>query len=256
MRQHVIRFLLVTVAAALLALPACRSSKTSQSNGDGDSPKAESEAAQTADNSEGTAAESSSNTANQGRADKTVCNDDQSVATFAGGCFWCSEPPFDNLDGVEKLIVGYAGGTTPDPTYKQVAGGNTDHAESIQICYNDSKVDYETLLRVFWRTIDPTQKDGQFVDKGPQYRTIVFYHDDAQKQAATASKQDLAENGPFDEPIVTPIEKYTGFWKAKDYHQNFYKTHPERYNNYHSNSGRYPFFKKHWGTKNPTENIE
>jgi methionine-S-sulfoxide reductase len=168
-------------------------------------------------------------------------------ATFAGGCFWCLEPPFDKVDGVEKTIVGYSGGERRHPTYDEVAGGETDHAESIRIYYDPETVSYEKLLDVFWRHIDPTDDGGQFVDRGSQYRTIVFYHDAEQKKAARASKRDLEKNGPFDEPIVTPIQKAQTFWKAEDYHQNFYKKSPGRYHSYHGNSGRKEFFRKYWG---------
>jgi methionine-S-sulfoxide reductase len=255
MTNRILRLALAAAAFSLLTIPACRSSKTSQSNGDSSNAKAESESPTSASSAEGSSTSSTDQQPNPEWADKTVCDEGQSAATFAAGCFWCVEKPYDNLEGVKKTIVGYAGGTTPDPTYDQVAGGKTDHAEAIQICYDDSKVTYDTLLKVFWRLINPTQENGQFVDIGSQYRTAVFYHNDAQKSAAGASKQDLANNGPFDDPIVTTIQAYTGFWKAKDYHQNFYKTHPERYHSYHSNSGRYPFYKKYWDAKNPTEDI-
>lgn len=171
-------------------------------------------------------------------------------ATFAGGCFWCMEPPFDAVDGVISTTSGYAGGTEKNPTYKQVASGQTSHAEVVQVVYDPKKVNYDRLLYVFWRNIDPTQVDGQFVDHGRQYRTAIYYHNDAQKKAAEASKAALAGLKKFDKPIVTAIEPLNNsFWPAETYHQDFYKKSPLRYYSYRKGSGRDQFIKKTWGKK-------
>ncbi len=232
---------------ALLSLSACQSPRSGEEAGDSPSAEASSPGEQ-----EESSAESSQGSAraNKGNDPKIEALDsppeELAQATFAGGCFWCMEPPFDNVEGVEQTIVGYSGGQQKHPTYKEVAGGRTDHAESIRIYYDPDEVSYAKLLNVFWRHIDPTAENRQFVDVGSQYRSIIFYHDDEQKQAARASKRDLAENGPFDESIATPIEEVQTFWKAEDYHQNFYKKSPDRYHSYHSNSGRKEFRQTYW----------
>jgi methionine-S-sulfoxide reductase len=171
------------------------------------------------------------------------------IATFAGGCFWCVEPPFDKTEGVERTIVGYTGGEEQHPTYKEVAGGETSHAEAIRVYYNPDEVSYDELLDVFWRQINPTQKNGQFVDIGAQYRTAIYVHDDEQRAAAEKSKAELAGSGRFDKPIVTEIVDADTFWKAEEYHQNFYKKSPGRYNSYRSGSGRDEFIEKYWGSE-------
>jgi len=168
-------------------------------------------------------------------------------ATFAGGCFWCMEPPFDQLDGVISTTSGYAGGDERNPTYKQVSSGQTGHTEVIQIEYDPAIVDYQKLLDVFWRNIDPTAVDRQFVDVGKQYRSAVFYHNDEQKQLALASKESLAMSGNFDKPIVTEITALNIFYKAEDYHQDYYQKNPLRYKFYRYNSGRDQYLKKKWG---------
>lgn len=169
------------------------------------------------------------------------------VATFAGGCFWCMEPPFEDKDGVQEVVSGYAGGQEKNPTYKQVAGGQTSHAEAVQVVYAPSKISYAELLQIFWQQIDPTQADGQFVDKGTQYRTAIYYHDDEQKKLAEQSRELLAENGPFDGEVVTEIEALDRFWVAEEYHQDFYKKSTRRYKGYRKGSGRDEFIAKHWG---------
>ena len=174
-------------------------------------------------------------------------NPDLKVATFAGGCFWCMEPPFEGKDGVREVVSGYAGGEEENPTYKQVAGGQTTHTETVQVVYDPSKITYAELLRIFWQQIDPTQVDGQFVDIGAQYRTAIFYHDDEQKKLAEQSKQLLAEKGPVDEQIVTEIEPLERFWVAEEYHQDFYKKSTKRYKGYRNGSGRDQFIAKYWG---------
>ena len=134
---------------------------------------------------------------------------DAKVATFAGGCFWCMEPPFEKLDGVYAVISGYAGGEEPNPTYEQVSSGRTGHIESVQIFYDQTKVTYEELLDIFWRNIDPTDPGGQFVDRGKQYRSAIFYHDDEQKGLAEKSKADLEASGRFDKPMKSTIRTTT-----------------------------------------------
>jgi len=168
-------------------------------------------------------------------------------ATFAGGCFWCMEPPFDQLNGVVSTTSGYAGGDEVDPTYKQVSSGKTGHTEVIQIEYDPVKVGYKTLLDLFWRNIDPTAVDRQFVDVGKQYRSAVFYHNDEQRQLALASREALAASGTFDKPIVTEITAFKAFYKAEEYHQDFYQKNPVRYKFYRYNSGRDQYLKKKWG---------
>ena len=150
----------------------------------------------------------------------------QAVAIFAGGCFWCMEPPFDKLPGVTATISGYTGGRKVNPTYEEVSSGTTGHAEVVQVIYDPKKVSYEKLLEVYWVNVDPTVKDRQFCDGGTQYRTAIFYHDEAQRKAAEASKAALEKSKPFKEPIVTPIEMAGAFYPAEDYHQDYYKKNP------------------------------
>jgi len=168
-------------------------------------------------------------------------------ATFAGGCFWCMEPPFDKLDGVVSTTVGYAGGTEENPTYEEVSSGETGHAETIEIVYDPSQVTYAELLDVFWRNIDPTQVKGQFADIGRQYRTAIFYHDEGQKRLAEASKDALGNSGRYDKRIVTEIVPATAFYRAEEYHQYYYEKNPLRYKFYRYGSGRDAFLKKVWG---------
>ena len=170
-------------------------------------------------------------------------------ATLAGGCFWCMEPPFDALDGVISTISGYAGGSEKNPNYQQVASGQTGHAEVIQISYDSRKVSYKEILEVYWRQIDPTSANRQFVDVGPQYRSAIFYHDDEQRQIAEQSKQQLQDSGVFSESIVTEIKPMTDFYPAEDYHQDYYRHNPSRYKFYRYNSGRDQFLEKVWGEK-------
>ncbi|MDY6838220.1 MAG: peptide-methionine (S)-S-oxide reductase MsrA [Thermodesulfobacteriota bacterium] len=170
-------------------------------------------------------------------------------ATFAGGCFWCMEPPFDQLRGVISTTVGYAGGQEENPTYEDVASGRTGHAEAIQIVYDPSVMTYEALLDVFWRNIDPTQVDGQFVDRGRQYRTAIFYHNEEQKRLALASKEQLEHSGVYEEKIVTEIVPATRFYEAEEYHQDYYNKNPLRYKYYRYGSGRDKFLKKIWDEK-------
>ena len=173
----------------------------------------------------------------------------QASAIFAGGCFWCMEPPFDNLPGVSATISGYTAGRKADPTYEEVSAGTTGHAEAVQVIYDPKKVTYEKLLEVFWVNVDPTVKDRQFCDSGTQYRTGIFYADEAQKSAAEASKAALAKTKPFKEPLVTPIEKAGAFYAAEEYHQDYYKKNPVRYKFYRNGCGRDARLKQLWGDK-------
>jgi methionine-S-sulfoxide reductase len=170
-------------------------------------------------------------------------------AAFAGGCFWCMQPPFDKTDGVISTTVGYAGGKEKDPTYQQVSSGTTGHVETVEIVYDPSRISYSKLLDVFWRNIDPTQPDGQFVDSGPQYRTVIFYHSEEQKRLAEASKGELQASGRYDRKIVTEIIPATTFYKAEEYHQEYYKKNPLRYQYYRYQSGRDQYLEKIWGKK-------
>jgi peptide methionine sulfoxide reductase msrA/msrB len=168
------------------------------------------------------------------------------TATFAGGCFWCMEPPFEKLDGVISVAPGYSGGEEESPTYEQVASGKTGHVEAVQIVFCPDKVSYQELLEIFWRQIDPADGGGQFADRGPQYQTVIFYHDENQRAAAENSKRSLAESGIFDEPIATRVEPYTGFYPAEDYHHDYYKKNPVRYKTYRRGSGREGFLERVW----------
>lgn len=169
------------------------------------------------------------------------------TATFAGGCFWCMEGPFEQLDGVLSVTSGYTGGATERPAYEEVSSGATGHAEAVRIVYDPSTVTYQQLLEVFWRNVDPTQADGQFADRGRQYRTAVFYHDEEQRRLAEGSKEALARSGKFNKPIVTEIVPASTFYPAEDYHQDYYRKNPLRYKLYRAGSGREGFLKKTWG---------
>src|SRR5262245_27735729 len=173
------------------------------------------------------------------------------LATFAGGCFWCVQPPFEKLPGVSSVVAGYAGGTKPNPTYEEVSSGTTGYVEAVQVTYDPAQVTYQQLLDVFWRQIDPTDALGQFADQGPQYRTVIFVHDDAQRAAAEASKTELEKSGRFDKTLVTSVEPFTTFYAAEEYHQDFYKKNPVRYHAYRYGSGRDQFLEKVWGKDPP-----
>ena len=170
-------------------------------------------------------------------------------ATFAGGCFWCVEADFDKVPGVLSTTSGYIGGTVANPTYEQVAGKVTGHAEAVEIVFDPAKVSYAQLLEKFWRTIDPTTKDRQFCDAGTPYRTAVFTHDAAQAAAAQASLAALEKTKPFKEPIVTQIVPAGPFYAAEDYHQDYYKKNPVRYNYYRTSCGRDARLEQLWGKK-------
>lgn len=168
------------------------------------------------------------------------------IATFAGGCFWCMEPPYDKLDGVISTTSGYTGGQVENPTYEQVSSGGTGHAEAIQIEYDPSRISYAQLLEVFWRNIDPTVENAQFCDHGSQYRSAIFYHDDEQRRLAEESKQALLDSKKF--PVVhTQIEPLTTFYPAEDYHQDYYRKNPLRYKFYRYSCGRDQRLKELWG---------
>jgi peptide methionine sulfoxide reductase msrA/msrB len=169
------------------------------------------------------------------------------AATFAGGCFWCVEANFEKVPGVVKVVSGYAGGQKENPTYEEVSSGKTGHVEAVQVYYDSSRITYEELLEFFWRLIDPTDAGGQFVDRGPQYRTVIFYHNEEQKKLAGKSKEALSRSGKFTKPIVTEIVKFTRFYEAEDYHQDYSKKNPLRYKYYRYGSGRDQFLQKVWG---------
>ncbi len=168
-------------------------------------------------------------------------------ATFAGGCFWCMEPPFDKLDGVISTTSGYTGGQKLNPTYEEVSAGRTGHTEAMQIVYDPKKVSYEKLLETFWHNVDPTVKDAQFCDHGNQYRTGIFVHDEQQKLAAENSKVALDKSKPFKASLVTEITAATQFYPAEDYHQDYYTKNPIRYKFYRNGCGRDARLKELWG---------
>lgn len=172
--------------------------------------------------------------------------DTRGKATFAGGCFWCMEPPFEKIEGVHDVVSGYIGGDEENPSYDDVASGNTDYVEAVQIIYDPSMVTYNDLLQIFWRQIDPTDAEGQFVDRGYQYSSGIYYYDEEQKLLAEESKEKLAQSGRFSKPLVTKITEAGTFYRAEDYHQNYYEENPIRYQFYRSNSGRDEFLDEHW----------
>jgi len=169
------------------------------------------------------------------------------VATFAGGCFWCMEPPYDKLDGVRSTTSGYTGGKEARPTYKQVSYGRTTHAEAVRVVYDPEVVSYEELLQVFWHNIDPTQSDGQFCDRGRQYRTAVYAHDAEQRRLAETSKQEIADSAGLPGPIVTEIEEAGPFYPAEEYHQDFYEKSPGHYKSYRLGCRRDARLEELWG---------
>jgi len=169
------------------------------------------------------------------------------VATFAGGCFWCMEPPFEGIKGVLSVTAGYMGGTTVNPTYEQVCTGETGHAEAVQVTFDPTVVTYSELLEIFWRNIDPTTENAQFADQGTQYRTAVFFHSEEQKRLAEVSKRALAASGKFTGEIVTEIVPASTYYMAEDDHQDYFKKQPFRYKNYSVGSGRAGFIEKTWG---------
>lgn len=168
-------------------------------------------------------------------------------AIFAGGCFWCMVPPFEKLDGVSEVISGYTGGHKVNPTYEEVSSGTTGHMEAVEVTYDPARVSYEKLLDVFWRQINPTDAGGQFVDRGSSYKSAIFYNNEEQKKLAEKSKKELEQSGRFDKPIVTEIRPAGPFYRAEEYHQDYWKKNPIRYKFYRYNSGRDQYLGKIWG---------
>jgi methionine-S-sulfoxide reductase len=170
-------------------------------------------------------------------------------AIFAGGCFWCMQPPYDNAKGVVKTVVGYTGGSAEDATYEKVSAHRTQHRESIEVTYDPAQISYDQLLDIFWRNINPTQADGQFHDIGLSYQAAVFYGSDEEKKATEASKDKLAKSGKFSRPIVTEILPAQPFYPAEEYHQKYYLKNPADFEAYHVGSGRVSFLEKIWGAE-------
>lgn len=170
-------------------------------------------------------------------------------ATFAGGCFWCMVQPFDKIDGIIEVEVGYTGGYTDNPSYNEICAGKTGHYEAVRVTYDPKKVPYELLLDTFWHQINPTDGSGQFHDRGEQYQTAIFYHNKDQKALAEKSKQALEKSGRFSTPIVTEILECSKFYPAEDYHQDYYKKNPEQYNQYKIGSGRSKYIEDTWNSK-------
>lgn len=178
---------------------------------------------------------------------ETAPQNQTATAIFAGGCFWCMEPPFDKTAGVISTTSGYTGGTVANPTYEEVSAGGTGHAEAVEIVYDPSKVSYAELLHIFWRNVDPLRKDAQFCDTGHQYRSAIFYLDDEQKKLAEESKEELQQSGRFSQPIVTEIAKAEAFYPAEKYHQDYYMKNPNRYTFYRWSCGRDERLEQVWG---------
>jgi peptide-methionine (S)-S-oxide reductase len=174
--------------------------------------------------------------------------DERATATFAGGCFWCMEGPFDVLEGVISTTSGYTGGDVAEPSYEQVSAGGTGHAEAVEVVYDPRLISYERLLEVFWRNVDPTTADRQFCDRGDQYRPAIFVHDATQRAAAEASRAALAANKPFSGEIVVTIEAAGPFYTAEEYHQDYYRKNPFRYRFYRTNCGRDRRLEELWGS--------
>jgi peptide-methionine (S)-S-oxide reductase len=171
------------------------------------------------------------------------------TAVFAGGCFWCEEATFEGLPGVTSVVSGYAGGTQPNPTYEQVSSGRTGHAESVEVTFDPALTSYQKLLDVYWHNVDPTQSNGEFCDHGEQYRSAIFYADDAQRRAALATKKAIEDSKVLKGPIVTQIVPLTKFWPAETYHQDYYKKNPADYQAYRLGCGRDLRLKELWGSK-------
>jgi peptide methionine sulfoxide reductase msrA/msrB len=168
-------------------------------------------------------------------------------ATFAGGCFWCSEADFEKAEGVVEAVSGYTGGKSENPTYEEVSSGRSGHLEAVQVLYDPAKISYQQLLDVFWRHVDPTDPGGQFADRGPQYRTAIFYHDEDQRRLAEESKKQLDASGRFKKPVATEIVPLGKFYPAEGYHQDYYKKNSLRYSMYRQGSGRDQFIRQAWG---------
>ncbi|MDT9024382.1 peptide-methionine (S)-S-oxide reductase MsrA [Rossellomorea yichunensis] len=173
-------------------------------------------------------------------------NEKKEIATFAGGCFWCMVKPFDELPGIIDVVSGYSGGHLENPTYQDIKEGNSGHYEAVQITFNPDLFSYERLLELYWPQIDPTDDGGQFHDRGNQYRTAIFYHNEHQKQLAENTKNEIVDSGRFKKPIVTNILPASTFYPAEEYHQKFYKKNPDEYKQDRAKSGRDQFIDNHW----------
>ncbi len=189
------------------------------------------------------------------KVDPDTYNGPKEVSTFAGGCFWCVESAFDDEEGVITAISGYIGGKEKDPTYKQVSAGKTGHVESVQVTYDPTIIPYSDILSIFWRQIDPTDDGGQFADRGVQYKTAIFYHNENQKRIAEGSKQDLENSGRYQKSIVTPILPASDFYPAEAYHQDYHEKNPIRYNFYRKGSGRDQYLEEIWGSQENEESV-
>jgi peptide methionine sulfoxide reductase msrA/msrB len=176
-------------------------------------------------------------------------NPNKKHATFAGGCFWCMAGPFQELDGVLEVKSGYTGGHMENPTYEDVCSGTSGHYEAVQITYDPARADYTLLLDTYWRQIDPTDPGGQFYDRGQQYQTVIFYHDEEQKELAFASKKELEDSGRFNKPIATKILPACKFYPAEEYHQDYHRKNPEHYKSYQIGSGRQAFVCRAWSDR-------
>ncbi len=172
---------------------------------------------------------------------------DHEVAIFAGGCFWCMEPPYDETEGVISTTSGFIGGHVDNPSYREVVSGGTGHTEAVKVVYDPGRVSYEELLHIFWRNIDPVAVDRQFCDVGPMYRSGIFYLDDEQRRLARESRDELADSGRFDQPIATEITEAGTFWEAEEYHQGYYQKNPVRYRYYRWRCGRDQRLEAIWG---------
>lgn len=178
--------------------------------------------------------------------EKVVFSSKTQLATFAGGCFWCVEAPFEGLDGVIDVVSGYSGGKEKNPTYAEVSSGKTSHREAVQITFDPEVISYSELVDIFWQTFDPTDVGGSFFDRGSQYESAIFFHDADQKKVAEESKARLEKSGKFNKPIATPVIKFSNFYPAEDYHQDYYKKNPDEYNAYKIGSGRQECIKTNW----------
>lgn len=183
--------------------------------------------------------------------DNTTPSKGLKTAILAGGCFWCMVEPFEHVNGVVKVVSGFTGGKTSNPTYEEVCTGATGHYEAVQITYDPLKITYKQILDIYWKQIDPTDNTGQFVDRGSQYKTAIFYKTDEEKKIAEKSKEEIALKGHFNKPIVTKIIKFTKFYPAEDYHQDYHKKNPIRYKLYRIGSRRDEYLEKQWGHKKP-----
>jgi peptide-methionine (S)-S-oxide reductase len=173
----------------------------------------------------------------------------EAKAVFAGGCFWCEEATFEGIPGISSVVSGFSGGTQENPTYEQVSAGHTGHAESVEITFDPAIISYKKLLDIYWHNVDPTQANGEFCDHGEQYRSAIFYADDAQRRAALASKKAIEDSKVLKGPIVTQIVPFTKFWPAEEYHQDYYKKNPVEYHAYRLGCGRDARLREVWGAK-------